>query len=295
MLQLQPNETFPIVRVLEDHTDVSTNYVQAVIRDASTDALLATVNLTDLGNRRFSKNWKVPYDNVFANGRYILITTTVYTDSGYTTKNPNYGEVGETYLVQQRWSQGIYTSAGGPDAIDYARLEKILDGKFGALKLPKIPTQKDYTANFTGMVAGLKDLAERIGAIKIPEPVKPEPIDFTPIHQKLDAVHAEIKSRPKFEKTSLEPLVPEMQRLHDRIVAQMHTKYADMIAGESQKSLDALVRAIAAESIKQMQNIVAPITAENQKLKSILSTGVADTTDPKKAGRLKSLAAKYKL
>ncbi len=54
-MQLNPHEQFTIVRQIEDHTDSSTYYVRAVVRNAKPDALLATVNLTDQGSRRFSE------------------------------------------------------------------------------------------------------------------------------------------------------------------------------------------------------------------------------------------------
>ena len=95
-MQLAPNTTFAIVRQIEDHTDSATYYVQAVIRNAQTDALIATVNLTDQGSRRFSKNWQVTAD-ASGQGFYISILTSVYTNSGYTTKSQNYGDKMETY------------------------------------------------------------------------------------------------------------------------------------------------------------------------------------------------------
>src|SRR5437879_1246261 len=99
MLQLEPLELYTIARGLEDHTDSTQYYVQAVIRNAKTDALIATVQLTDQGDQhRYSKAWQVPQDQTGL-GFYLLIETSVYTDSGYTTKSQNYGDKYETYLV----------------------------------------------------------------------------------------------------------------------------------------------------------------------------------------------------
>src|SRR5574337_612585 len=100
-MQLEPREYFTIARGLEDYTDSTTYYVRAVIRNARTDALIDTVNLTDNGNRRFTKAWQVPADPSGL-GFYIIVTTTVYTDSGYTTKAENYLERFEEHLVQNR-------------------------------------------------------------------------------------------------------------------------------------------------------------------------------------------------
>jgi hypothetical protein len=61
-LQLEPQQEFVLARGLEDHTDSTTYYVRAVVRNAKTDALISTVNLTDNGNRRFTKAWMTPAD-----------------------------------------------------------------------------------------------------------------------------------------------------------------------------------------------------------------------------------------
>src|ERR1700674_2240241 len=101
MLQLEPLEQFPIVRGLET-TDGNTNYVQAVIRNAVTDAVIGTVNLLDKGDhQRYAANWPVTQDGSGL-GLYIIITTSVYTDSGYSVKSSNFGDKFETYIVQRR-------------------------------------------------------------------------------------------------------------------------------------------------------------------------------------------------
>src|SRR5947209_2026571 len=100
-LILHPQNSFTVVRQIANHLDTDTNYVRAVIRNAYTDAIIDTLDLTDKGSQRFSKNWQVPADPS-GQGFYISIVTSVYTDSGYTTKNPNYGDEENTYLVQDR-------------------------------------------------------------------------------------------------------------------------------------------------------------------------------------------------
>ena len=122
-MNLRPGEYFTVVRQLHNHEDVDTNYVRAVIRNARTDELLETLDLTDRGSRRFSEPWQVPAD-VSGQGFYISILTTVYTDSGYTTKNPNYGEEMSTYKVYD--DALAVASAGGGGDIDYEKVRKIL-------------------------------------------------------------------------------------------------------------------------------------------------------------------------
>ena len=80
-LTLQPQASFTLVRQIANHTDSSTYYVRAVIRNAYTDELISTLDLTDRGSQRFSKNWQVPADPS-GEGFYLSIVTSVYTDSG---------------------------------------------------------------------------------------------------------------------------------------------------------------------------------------------------------------------
>lgn len=126
-MQLSPRTQFSIVRQIEDHTDSATYYVRAVIRNAQTDVLLDTINLTDRGSQRFSKNWLVPADPS-GSGFYISILTSVYTNSGYTTKSQNYADKMETYLVQERYNPNIHMGAvGGGSDINYDKVRKIIE------------------------------------------------------------------------------------------------------------------------------------------------------------------------
>lgn len=182
MLQLSPKESFTIVRQLEDHTDSSTNYVQAVIRNAKTDALLATVNLTDQGSRRFSKAWQVPAD-VSGFGFWITILTSVYTDSGYTTKNQNYGDKMDTYLVQDRpvFNPNYPVPTGAGADVDYKRIRKIVNEEIKAIDFPpfpEIPTpEKPEKIDFSKDFKNLRDeVSSMINGIKIPQPEKIDPI-----------------------------------------------------------------------------------------------------------------------
>jgi hypothetical protein len=105
---LRPGEQFTIVRQLSDPLDTGTYYVRAVIRNLSTDSIINTVDLTDKGSQRFQGIWEVTptqYDY------YVSITTTVYTDSGYSSLSPNYGIDAQTLLVAERW--GLQFQGGG--------------------------------------------------------------------------------------------------------------------------------------------------------------------------------------
>lgn len=131
---IQPKEYFPIARILTDHTDSSTYYVQAVVRNAKTAALIETVNLTDHGTRLFSYNWQAPVDTS-GQGLFITITTAVYTDSGYSNRSDNYGDELSNYLVLDRFKtvqaianqvSALVGGAGSDGSIEYEKIRKIV-------------------------------------------------------------------------------------------------------------------------------------------------------------------------
>ncbi len=187
-MQLQPQEYFTIARGLEDHTDSATYYVRAVIRNARTDALIDTVNLTNQGDGyRFSREWQVPADTS-GQGFYLLITSSVYTDSGYTTKASNYGDLYDTYLVQDRtrrigggWS-GI--------SVDYEKIKKIIIEEIQKLpRVDEIEFPKFEVPKFPEIPkVDLQPVMREIGAVKklidnleFPVIPKPEKVDLQPL------------------------------------------------------------------------------------------------------------------
>jgi hypothetical protein len=181
-VQLEPLEEHVLARGLEDHTDSTTYYVRAVVRNAKTDALVGTFNLTDNGNRRFTKTWQVPADPT-GQGLWLLVTYTVYTDSGYTTKSEIYGEKFEEHLVLHRQHMG---GGGGAD-IDYKRVRKIVQEELKSL----------------------------------PEPVKPPKVDLVPVIEAIQGLYSEIRAidMPEVPKTDLEPLQASIDRVERAVKA----------------------------------------------------------------------------
>jgi len=195
-MQLRPREYFTIARGLEDHTDSGTYYVRAVIRNAKTDTLIETVDLTDQGNRRFSKAWQVPADTS-GEGFYILVTTTVYTDSAYTTKSGNYGEKFDTFLVQDRVNPNLGVGgAGGPD-IDYKKVRSILKEEIGS-----IPTPKESDVDLRPLTSAIHDLSVKVGTIS-----RPQAVNLKPVLDALDAVKHAIQGIPKPEPIDYTPII----------------------------------------------------------------------------------------
>jgi hypothetical protein len=166
-MQLNPLEEFVIARGLEDHSDNTTYYVRATVRNAKTDALLATVDLTDQGDsHRFTKRYFVPADPT-GMGYYLLITTSVYTDSGYTTKADNYGDKYETYLVYQRMNPVIDGGGGG---VSSEKIREIVSAELKKLEFPQPPRAQDV--DLSPLTEAIERLSKQISAIEIPEAEK---------------------------------------------------------------------------------------------------------------------------
>lgn len=121
MYQLQQGEQFPIVHLLGDPTDTGTYYVRAVIRDPIANTTVETVDLTDRTGGTFSKNYSVPSGH-----RYLTITKSVYTDSGYTTLAPTYPISSDLYLIEQRWSRAAGGVGGGGGDISTSKIRAIV-------------------------------------------------------------------------------------------------------------------------------------------------------------------------
>lgn len=155
---LRPSEYFTVVRQLHDHTDTNTYFVRAVIRNARTDALISTVELTDRGDRRFSQEWQVPVDPSGL-GFYISVLSTVYTDAGFTSKADNYGEEMNTYLVDERGTGFVGVGGGGAE-VDYDKVRRII--------------------------------REEIEAKEDPEPA--EPVDLSPVSRSIESLISSIAS-----------------------------------------------------------------------------------------------------
>ncbi len=108
---LQPLVDFGLSRQIANHLDTGTYYVQAKVYDVD-GVLIDTVNLTDKGSQRFQTRWRVPADTS-GQGKYVSVVTSVYTDSGYTSKSENYGDEETTYLIFDRVMPAMRGGGGG--------------------------------------------------------------------------------------------------------------------------------------------------------------------------------------
>lgn len=210
---LQPQANFTVVRQIANHLDTDTNYVQAVIRNAYTDAIIDTIQLTDKGSQRFKKDWQVPADSS-GQGFYISIVTSVYTDSGYTSKNPNYGDEENTYLVQERVR--LIGAGGGVDSFTLRRIiGEELDKRpvsLEALQNALQSLERNVAALPKESFTDRTD--ELLGAIK---DNKPKKANFAPVLEAIGKVHQSVEDKPVTKPTDLYQLERKVDVLKEAL------------------------------------------------------------------------------
>ena len=241
---LNPLEEFSICRQLNDPNDSTTYYVRAFIRNAKTDALLATLNLEDKGSQRFTKTWQVPQDPTGL-GFYITITTLVYTNSGYTTLSTTYGSEQHEFLIQDRINP--FLGVASPD-IDYKRIKKIVEEVIKQIPLPKDPEKFDYQT----LTRGFERVITRLNAIHLPE------TDLRPIQSQLEAFIEQLNDLKalieaiEIPHTNLSPLISAIEGIE---IPNMSVELQDLretIKGIKQPELEPL--SLKLESIYNVVN-----------------------------------------
>lgn len=217
MIQLDPRETIRIARQLVDSADTTTYYVQAVIKDLKTDDTIDTVNLTDRGSQRFSADWQVCAD-LSGNGRFITITTKVYTDSGYTTLSRLDGAGMDIYLVQKRVNAIGTLGGGGPD-ISYTKIRQIIQEEIKNL----IPEQAE--TDLTPLSNKLNDLLDEIksgfGKFNINEII-------LETNRKLGDIKQQIKSLPQPEKINFDSVLERINEIETTIYDLIDKNQSDL-------------------------------------------------------------------
>lgn len=212
---LNPGENFTVVRQLQDPSDVGTYYVQAIIRNALTDAILATFNLTDKGRQRFSKAWQVAADPVGL-GYYVDIETRVYTDADYTVLSDNYGQINTTFLVDNRF-RSLNAGGGSSGDVDYKKIRKIFKEVLGEFEF-NFPTLADIGKVFKGglnfgeildSVRGVARQATGIGAAVARVEARKDP----ELNVDLKPVLSAIEGLPRFEKADFTPVLEAVEGL----------------------------------------------------------------------------------
>lgn len=200
---LQPQKAFTVVRQIANHLDSGTYYVQAKIRDAYTDDLLETLTLSLTSGQRYKGNWQVCADPS-GEGRYVSIVTSVYTDSGFTTKSENYGDEETTYLVQNRVPLARGAGGGSLGISDVRRVIKE--------ELEKLPKPETFDYDRIPKPQELQDRSDEIlAAIKANKPQMPKMPDLEPLKQGLEAVKQAVEAKEVTPATDLTPVLTALQ------------------------------------------------------------------------------------
>lgn len=112
-MQVNPQEKIGLTALISDPSDTTPYFVRCVMRDSQTNTVLGSVKLTQdpANTRRYFGYIEAPSNNT-PTGRHINITTSIYTDSGYSVYSPNYQEVLEKLVVAVRWTLA-YGGGGG--------------------------------------------------------------------------------------------------------------------------------------------------------------------------------------
>lgn len=204
--QLIPSQPYTLSYYITDHTDAATYYVQAVVYDATTGAVLDTQNLTrqSTNTHLFSKIAQAPGDSS-GRGRRIVVVATAYDDSGYTSKSTNYQQQSENYIVVK---PGAGVTLGGGYGIDYGMI-----GEFFTTEIAKI--LKNFDSTWGGMTKVIKAVAERLD--KIPTENVNVKSELEPILVSLEKL-ASLVSKIPTEKTN----VSGIQKITEQALASIH-------------------------------------------------------------------------
>lgn len=259
-MQLFSQQNFTLVRQIPDHTDPTTYYVRAVIRNALTDVILATLNLEDKGGQRFKKDWRVPADTS-GEGFYVSVITSVYTDSGYTTKASSYGDDENTYLVTSR-SMSVGGKGGGGGSLSIRDIRDVIKEELKPYKPKKItfPKQKEieipeYEMKWDQVleaIEGLKPLLEKIPT---------EKTDTSPISEALKTLNEAISQIP----TEVVDLTPVLSKL-DEDRSEKDLQHGDLMNNNKDfnESLPSILEKIVSKVMKETNFITSFITSVHQ-------------------------------
>jgi hypothetical protein len=211
-MNLTPNQQYNITRQLDNVTDTNKYYVQAVVRN-NAGKTLATINLTDNGNQRFSAPYQVPADTS-GMGMYISITTYVFDDPNYSIPDGNYATEDNEYLVIQPPLSTF--GNGGTTIVDYDKIKKFISD----IKFPSIP---NYDSKFSQIKEHhdeqFNKLRDFVG--KNIKEIKMTKYDDSSIKQSINTLQKEIESLRATHEASIKAITQS----HEKTIAESKSNY----------------------------------------------------------------------
>lgn len=242
---LQPQVAFPLVRQIANHLDSETYYVRAVVRNAQ-GTTIDTVALTSQGDQRYQTSWQVPADPS-GQGAYISIITSVYTDSGYTSKSPNYGDEENTYLIFDRVMPAM---RGGGAGADSRTIRRIVEEE-----VAKIPTPEKVTmpvipeVRFDSVLSAIEELKTAL------KPEKPEKVDFKPLIKAIESIRTDVKEKEVTPVTDLSPILAKLSEKEeeDDLTRQELIDLLNMLGSTLTKKIPDIVLGGLAQSTFKME------------------------------------------
>jgi hypothetical protein len=173
---LRPGEIYPTNWIPNDPNDAATYYPQSVFRNASSQATIATVNLTKQSSGSYTGNFSVPRD-ASGLGFYITETVKVYTDSGHTALSNTYAQEQRIHKIKEE----LQNYGGTADRTDYNYIEKLikrlLEDSVGKIKFKQKETDLSGIVRRLDGISRVQDglpldkILERLGSIENKKPL----------------------------------------------------------------------------------------------------------------------------
>jgi hypothetical protein len=258
--QISPSENFDIFYFLRNPTDTTTYYVQAVIYDIRTGAILKTVQLAQSLNNPhlFTAVAAAPADPQGV-GRNIVAVATVYTDGAYTTKSTDYEEQEQYFLVKT--PSPIVVGGGG---FDMRQLKETLDTSIRAIvksELAAAENDEQEPMPFDAIFGAIGALQREINRIPKDAP------DHSAIVDALDELKSQVSELPEpNDETDLSPVLGSLSNIETALadVAQdgpATRKAIDQLRSDL-KSISAEIKTNADSTLKDMfdrQHVAIPL------------------------------------
>lgn len=192
---LTPGQPYTLSYYITDHTDPTSYFVQAIIYDAATGAIIDTENLVQqtTNSHWYSKVAQAPADRS-GHGRRILVVATAYQDSAYTVKSPLYQQQPENYIVAAPGA-GLSLGGGG-GSFDYQAIHDMLTLHSSSilkeigLIAPLIETLRLMIAIIPTKITDIQPILTLLDEISVTPPA--EKPDLAPLHTAIDAVLAAV-------------------------------------------------------------------------------------------------------